>query len=81
VEGELFQREAKRFIDMLVAAVSTGRCMAYDGVINGKDVIVLGYRDERGDGKLHAKPLAVCMTDEVFDMLEVNADKVRDDEQ
>lgn len=77
MDDDLFQKEARRHINMLTAAISTGRCIAYNGHLHGTEVIVIGYRHDVGDGKLNARPLAIAMTDEVFDLLDVQAEKVK----
>lgn len=59
--------------DALLAASVTGRPMcAYKGLLDGREVIVLGVKmrdhDQESD---YYKPVALAMTDDLFDAIEV----------
>jgi hypothetical protein len=77
-----WEEKAGAFINMLTAAVMMRRVTAYLGVLNGQDCIVLAWVDHEQDtGDFTVKPLALCMTDNVWSMVQIpHANKTVTDE-
>jgi hypothetical protein len=71
-----FEKECIRFTQMLqyIFGQDDSRCRFYNGWINGKKVIILGYMKS----ELDTAPICVLMTDELFDMLDVDGQKIDD---
>jgi len=71
-----FQEIAKAFRDMMLAALLQERMIGYDGKIAGVDCVVVGYVRDPANVTAEIVPLAIVITDEVFEILEVDATKV-----
>lgn len=72
-----FAEVAESFrVKMLATLMVPDRMIAYDGTIDGIDCIVVGWVEDPTDPLASVKPLAIVITPEIFDVLEVKATKV-----
>src|SRR3954471_643828 len=80
MDSARFNELAKRGADMLLAAKMTGRLIAYEGTLQGHEVVVLGAHwpedAGRNDTGFSAKPICLLIDEDVFDMLNVDGKKV-----
>jgi len=73
---EVFQREVKEWSDRMRLTFALNRGVAYDGKIAGVDCIVFGFTQDPDTPTASIKPLAILITKEVFEALEVDGTKV-----
>lgn len=76
LESERFAEVAESFRVKMLATLMLGRMIAYDGVIDGIDCVVVGWVEDPDNPTASVKPLAIVITPEIFAALEVDATKV-----
>lgn len=77
LDPDYFQAEAAAFRDQMSAAILLERGVCYDGRIAGQDCIVVGIIKDPHDPMKEIVPLAIVITSEIFDLLEVPGKKVK----
>jgi hypothetical protein len=76
IDPERFRSESEAFREkMLATIIMPNKMVAYEGKIDGVECIVVGY-SKSADPRRELVPLAIVITPEIFDVLEVDATKV-----
>jgi hypothetical protein len=76
IDPERFRSESEAFREkMLATMIMPNKMVAYEGRIDGVECIVVGY-SKHADPRRELVPLAIVITPEVFDVLEIDGTKV-----